>query len=704
MSAIPEPGASAQDWALAYLACGLSVVPVADRSKRPAIAWRPFEEKAAARDVVVDWFQGPRAASGVGVITGKVSGNLFVVDVDVGPGKEGDDTLRAIQMRHEDLPITAEVRTGGGGRHLYFRAPPGVLVKTGTDILGPGVDIRGEGGFVVAPPSVHPSGLQYLWDPFDNLAQPGIADAPDWLLDLVRADTPRPLAAPPRPSPIAPTSTASGTLGVLPPKIEDGRETYMRDTVHAVMMQVVGETGAWPTADDIFEIAAPQIERRVNLSREGRISPKTWRDELMAKCLAIVTKAENGALGTLEDAVAAYEARQRADRAHAPENGQEAASSAPPMIAATPFVLPDPGSIPRRAWIYGRHLIRKFVSVTVAPGGVGKSTLLIGDALAIATGKPLLGANVWDGPACVWMWNLEDPRDELTRRIAAAALHHGIGPADLGDRLFLDSGRDQPLRIAEQERHGGARIIRPVVDALVEELKRRRVDVLMVDPFVSSHGVEENDNGAIDLVAKEWGRVADAANCAIDLVHHARKTGGTEVTAEHGRGAVALIAAARSVRVCNRMSKEEAEKAGVENERSYFSVLADKVNLAPAADRDWFRLADVELPNGDHVGAVEAWAWPDPFAGLSLDDLRRVQSAIDGRDLAAHPASVDYVGIEIARVLRISMQEAAGRARVKQLIGTWLASGSLVKEQGTNPATRQKRPVIRVGVWAGEAP
>lgn len=533
-----------------------------------------------------------------------------------------------------------------------------------------------------------------------------MAEGPTYSADQIQHHAaPAATTAPtPRKTPTASASTASGSLGVLPPRIEDRREIYMRDTVRAVFAQMTGENGAWPTADELFTACAPQIERKVDLSRKGRISPTNWRDELTAKCRAIVAKAEAGRLGTLEDAVAAYAVRQRADRAHRPENGQQSASSSAPSITATPFVLPDPGSIPRRAWIYGRHLIRKFVSVTVAPGGVGKSTLLISDALALATGNPLLNSNVWDGPARVWMWNLEDPRDELTRRIAAAALHHGIGATKIGDRLFVDSGRDQPLRIAEQERHGGARIIRPVVDAVVAELKHRRIDVLMVDPFVSSHGVEENDNGAIDLVAKEWGRVADAANCAIDLVHHARKTGGTEVTAEHGRGAVALIAAARSVRVLNRMTKDEAEKAGVENERGYFSVLADKVNLAPAADRDWFRLADVELPNGDHVGAVEAWAWPDPFAGISLDDLRRVQTAIDGKDLAAHPASADYVGIEIARVLRISVQEAAGRARVKQLIGTWLASGSLVKERGKNPATRQTRPVIRVGVWAGEAP
>ncbi|MBM3481577.1 MAG: hypothetical protein FJX69_20600, partial [Alphaproteobacteria bacterium] len=87
------------------------------------------------------------------------------------------------------------------------------------------------------------------------------------------------------------------------------------------LMQLASQHGAWPTADEIIEIAAPQIERRVDLTREGRISPTNWRDELMAKCRAIVAKAGKGALGTLENAVAAYAARQRADRASGQENG-----------------------------------------------------------------------------------------------------------------------------------------------------------------------------------------------------------------------------------------------------------------------------------------------------------------------------------------------------------------------------------------------
>ena len=61
--------------------------------------------------------------------------------------------------------------------------------------------------------------------------------------------------------------------------------------------------------------------------------------------------------------------------------------------------------------------------------------------------------------------------------------------------------------------------------------------MLVIDPFVSSHQASENDNGAIDLVAKEWARLADRCNCAIELVHHTRKTNGEDATTESGRAA-----------------------------------------------------------------------------------------------------------------------------------------------------------------------
>jgi hypothetical protein len=497
----------------------------------------------------------------------------------------------------------------------------------------------------------------------------------------------------------------AGSLGVLPAPVEDGREQYMRDTVFAVLLELTGTTGAWPTVEEVFDAARPQLVARIDLSRSGRISAETFDDELATKCRAIVERAHRGALEgarTLEEAVAAYQDKWREHPRHGPENRPEEAAAF--AFTATEFVLRDPATIPRREWMYGRHLIRRFLSVTVAPGGVGKSTLIIGDALALATGKPLLGASVWEGPKRVWIWNLEDPRDEIERRIWAAVQHHHLlgvtGDPSFAKRLFIDSGRDQGLCIARQLRGSGVEVIEPVIEALVAELRRREVDVLYVDPFVSSHAADENDNRAIDAVAKAWGRVADQANCAIELVHHARKLGGASVTQEAARGASALVAAARSTRVLNAMTKDEAANAGLRSERGYFSALDDKRNLAPATAREWFRLVNVDLANGDAVAAVEAWAWPDAFDGLSTSDLVRVQAAIEGRDLAENCQSADWAGYEVARVLRIDASAPEGKARVKQLLRTWISTGALVVASARNPATRKQRFVVRVGASA----
>jgi len=105
-------------------------------------------------------------------------------------------------------------------------------------------------------------------------------------------------------------------------------------------------------------------------------------------------------------------------------------------INATPFRWTDPASIAPRRWIYGHHYIRKFVSETVAPGGYGKSTLAITEALAIVTGRPLLGITP-NERVNVWLWNGEDPMEELQRRIAAACLHYDIDPSELEGRLFV---------------------------------------------------------------------------------------------------------------------------------------------------------------------------------------------------------------------------------------------------------------------------
>lgn len=126
------------------------------------------------------WEQWPDA--GVGIATG---GGLIVIDVD--PRHDGDDTMRELAGRLGPLPDTVEALTGGGGRHVYLTAPEGV--RNSASALGPGVDVRGEGGYVVAPPSVHASGRAYGWEASSRPEEVPVAAVPaGWL----SAMTPRP--------------------------------------------------------------------------------------------------------------------------------------------------------------------------------------------------------------------------------------------------------------------------------------------------------------------------------------------------------------------------------------------------------------------------------------------------------------------------------------------------------------------------------
>jgi hypothetical protein len=373
-------------------------------------------------------------------------------------------------------------------------------------------------------------------------------------------------------------------------------------------------------------------------------------------------------------------------------------------ISAQPYVFRDPTKIPRRDHLYGNHLLRGFTSATVAPGALGKSSLIIAETLAMVTHRPLLKVRVGSRPLRVWLWNLEDPSEEMQRRIQAACLQYGLTADDLGNRLFVNS-RETGLVIAKGN-YSGAVVLEPVVDAIVQEITAQQIDVLAIDPFVSCHFVSENDNGAIAAVVKAWGRVAGVGNCAIELVHHARKLGpDAEVAAESARGAVALVAACRDVRVLNRMTKAEAERAGVENHRLYFRVYSDKANLAPPSEvSDWYCLKGVDLQNGplgesDNVQAVVRWSWPDALDGLTARDLFAVQERIAADQWREDPQAAKWAGKAVADVLDLDLELAGPLARTKSLLKTWFESGALKVVQH-NDKHRKPKGFVEVGQWA----
>lgn len=376
-------------------------------------------------------------------------------------------------------------------------------------------------------------------------------------------------------------------------------------------------------------------------------------------------------------------------------------------IVATPFQWVAPSAIPPRRFLYGRHIARKYLSATIAPGGVGKSSLVLTEALAMASGRALLGIEP-PRALTVWYWNGEDPIDETQRRIAATCVHHLISPAEIEGRLFIDTGRETEISIAKGSPRG--LILNDAVKAdLITTIHELGIDVVIIDPFVSSHEVSENDNGQIAAVCKRWAQIADETECAIEFVHHARKMGAGasgDVTADDARGASALLAAVRSARTLNQMSKEDAEKAKVEQPRSYVRVDDVKANLAPPAEgARWFRLVSVPLNNGtdeqlgDDVGVVSSWKWPDPNEDVTVDDVRAALMRVAQGEWRLDPQAKNWVGQAIAEALGQDSELPSVRSAMKLLIRKWVSEGWL--KVVTRPDSK-RRP--REFVEPGDSP
>ncbi|MCX7383231.1 MAG: AAA family ATPase [Alphaproteobacteria bacterium] len=383
----------------------------------------------------------------------------------------------------------------------------------------------------------------------------------------------------------------------------------------------------------------------------------------------------------------------------APANTQ----SAPP-IAAVPAALPIAESIPPRAWLYGTFLVRGYVSVLAAPGGVGKSAYALAVALAVITGRALLGETVHR--ACpVWVLNLEDPMDELDRRIAALMMAHALTRADIEGRLHLHSGRTRRLVMAELDRASGV-IRHPDRDSVIAAIRDRGIGLVVVDPFVKSHGLDENDNRHMDAAATVWAEIAEATGAAILLVHHVRKGAVSDVDA--ARGAKALTDAARAAAILSPMSEEDARALGVAPGERWRLIRRDdaKANLAPRAARAlWLRHETIALgnvtedyPEGDKVGAVTQWRPRSPFHGISIADCNAALDLIaqgpyaGGRFTAnRHPTAADrWVGQALAACFAIDTERAAAIA------AAWLRNGVLRESDYADPVQRKTRRGLTV--------
>src|SRR5688572_475291 len=214
-----------------YARAGWPVMPCRPRGKQPMTEHGLRDASCDPEQVAAWWRRWPKANVAVRTGSAPEGAGLVVLDVD------GDAGERALQLLLGGAPATAEQVTGGGGRQLLYALGPGQRGLQSAGKLGPQLDTRGEGGYVILPPSVHPSGAVYWWA---NLAP--LAPAPRWLL--------RPPPTPPRPRPAPPPAGSEPAA--------------LRGLVLAVAQAAEGQR------NDLLNWAA---YRAGEAAREGRLDP-----------------------------------------------------------------------------------------------------------------------------------------------------------------------------------------------------------------------------------------------------------------------------------------------------------------------------------------------------------------------------------------------------------------------------------------------
>jgi len=335
--------------ALEYANVGLLVFPL--DGKIPRVSGG-FKSASCDPARIGEWWrQWPRA--NVGIRTGVESG-LLVLDVD--PQHGGAATLKALEAKHGPLPETARALTGGGGWHDYF-LHPGVEVRNSIAKLGPGLDVRGDGGYIVAPPSLHASGRTYRWlRPLGD----GLADPPAWLLE--QAQTRR-------------NGQASAVAGVIP---EGLRNDELFKLGRAVRRRGAGE---------------PEILALLRETNRCRCDPMLPDEEVEKVARSSVRYEPAGSAGEPREPVGLVVVPLE-EFAAVDEPGAEAL-----VGNADEALIPEDGDV----MFYG-------------DGGAGKTTLAIDLACHLAAGDDWLGVRV-GRPGRVLLVENEGPRALFRRKL-----------------------------------------------------------------------------------------------------------------------------------------------------------------------------------------------------------------------------------------------------------------------------------------------
>jgi hypothetical protein len=371
---------------------------------------------------------------------------------------------------------------------------------------------------------------------------------------------------------------------------------------------------------------------------------------------------------------------------------------------------------------HGDFLYMDEVTILNAPGGVGKSTLLVSTAVSLASGLPLLGQKIFKRRR-VLLINLEEHIDELILKFDAALSYHGRSnnlPADIDDWITLYGSGEMPGLTLTTTAPGSSRelVNQAGLQRLHASIRAAEADVVIIDPLSMLMPAGMNDNGVVYAAIQGVKQIAADLGCGIVLAAHTRKGGTIEGDgAEATLGAVALTNAARIVKGLRRLSPETCRAIGVPygDEGDIREIVDQKANYTPLGSGQYIRIVGVPMnnaqppdyPDEDWVGVATAFT-PQP-GGRSLpsaamrDVLLTLAAGINGEPYGPAKQSKDrYYGDDVARAVSHHLPGANPRKladAAKDAVEEVITKGWAEIFDWTAP-NRHKRKGLRVIVAA----
>jgi hypothetical protein len=631
---LPPPQRGPQttlDWARLYAGLGWSVVPVRRGEKIPAVAWARYQQQPADDAQLAAWFG--EGGMGLGLVQGQRAGTI-VLDFDASDG--GMDTLAQLEAR--GLPVSVRAFTPGGGVHVVLRHP-GMHIPTRKRIL-PGLDVRGDGGFIVACPSVHASSRQYAWDVDAHPEDAPVADCPGWLISHLVGAAP---VAPGGAGDIIRAAAAGGPLGMPAERVTDGREGYMRDTILAVCGDLRRRLGRLPSETELFEAAWPQYAAKVDFTRPGRGAA-----EFGAKVRYTLARVEAGRVRGFSEAPASV--------AHDPETG-EIIGLPPPKQGPRLMTIAEIEAMPPPEWLIAGLIPEQGLVVPYGPPKAGKTFLVLSMALHIAAGKDWFGRAVKQG-AVVYIAG--EGLGGLALRIKAMRARYEIS-ADVPFyvRPKAVNFRD-PQMVAE------------LVALVRETVGNQRVALVVIDTLARAMpGADENSAQEVGLVIAQCDLVKEHLRATVAPIHHTGKDqerGMRGSNAIHGAvDATFRIKAAGKGRVSmvNEDQKDGEPAPPMTFDMETVSVGLGRSSLVPVLDTPARGRPKAEAPDAEEMLTRVAIA----MQGQREAPLRRIAEALNietqGRPYAEFSALIP-AGADRATTLRLG----AKRVRVwKRIAG-----------------------------------